>query len=982
MIKLFCAAAFSLLLQATLDAQGTVGDDAARHWADSVLGRLSLDDKIAQLMVIRASDSSRYYTEETLDAIRRYHVGGLCFFQGGPVRQAMLTNTYQGLSPVPLLITQDAEWGLGMRLDSVQSLPHQMMLGAVRDTTVIERVGFRIGMQCRRLGVTMDLAPDVDVNNNPDNPVINDRSFGENKYTVARYGALYAQGLLAAGVMACAKHFPGHGDTKTDSHLDLPVIPKSRAALDSLELYPFHTLVDAGIPGVMMGHLYIPAIDNRDHRPTSLSDSAVGLLRNDWGYKGIVMTDALDMKGVTKYFPKGDASLEALKAGNDLLCLPPDIKATLKSVRKAVRRHKLALTALDDKVRKVLMAKYAYGLAEPKPIDTAHLTVDLNTGITALRREVALDAVTLLRRNNARVFPLLNRPEGLAQGDSTALRVAFLGIGLQDDNPFSRAVREQYRADAFYLPYSEGMERIPTLLHLLKGNYNAVVIGVHGYSRRPQGQYGLSAAALALLDSLQTVNNAVTFVFGNPYAIRYFQGMSNLVACYEDDSVTQRVAAEMLTGKKTPRGVLPVRVGDAFAAGSGIMPPAPAPEAPAMPSAAPGDVGLNVEKLQVIDSLAEDAIARHATPGCVVLVARNGKIVWDKAYGHMTYDNTEPVKIDDLYDLASVTKVCATTVSVMQLYDEGKIDLDKTLGDYLPWLAGTDKAGLRLSDVMLHQAGLKAFIPFYKDVVNKEGDPLPAFFTHRPETGFGVRVAEGLYLRNDYVDSMYHQIATSVLGPVGKYIYSDNDFILMGKIVEAVSGMTLDQYALQHFYIPLGMTGTGFHPRERFPLTRIAPTEEEKHFRRQLIRGDVHDPGAAMFGGVSGHAGLFSDAYDLSILLQMLLNEGEMNGVRYIRDSTVRYFTDYHSAISRRGFGFDKPEKDNATRKEPYPCASASPQTFGHTGFTGTCIWVDPQYNLVFVFLSNRVCPNGENNLLSKLNVRTNIQEAIYKAME
>jgi beta-glucosidase-like glycosyl hydrolase/CubicO group peptidase (beta-lactamase class C family) len=974
----FCAAAFSLLWQSTLVAQEPAA--AARHWADSVLGRLSVKDKIAQLLVIRASDPSRYHTAEVKEAIERYHVGGLCFFQGGPIRQAELTNEYQRMSALPLLITQDAEWGLGMRLDSVESLPHQMMLGAVRDTGLIERVGQQAGMQCKRLGVSMDLAPDIDVNNNPDNPVINDRSFGENKNIVARYGALYTEGLRREGVMGCAKHFPGHGDTQTDSHLDLPVIRKSRAGLDSLELYPFRNLVAAGVPSVMVGHLYIPALDDRPDRPTSLSDSAIGLLRREWGYDGIVMTDALDMKGVTKYFPKGDAAIEALRAGNDLLCLPVDIPATLKSVRKAVRRHVISQASLNEKVRKVLMAKYTYVGVTPRVVDTARLLSDLNEGTGTIRKQVALEALTLLRRDNARVFPLLNRPERLEQGDSTMLRVAYLGIGAEDDNAFSRRIRGAYRADAFYFPYTEGMERVAPLLRLLQSNYQAIVVGVHGYSRRPQGHYGLSTAALALLDSLQSFRNAMTFVFGNPYAIRFFPGMHNLLACYEDDSVTQCVAADMLMGRKEPQGILPVSV-EGFPGGSGLQAAAPATPAP-MPEALPGDAGFDPTRLRAIDSLAEDAIAHHATPGCVVLVARNGKIVWDKAYGYMTYDRTEPVRTDDLYDLASVTKICATTVSVMQLYDEGKIDLDKTLGDYLPWLAGTDKAGLVLKDVMLHQAGLKAFIPFYKDVTDRMGDPLPAYFTNRLTPGFDVRVAEGMYMRNDYVDSMYSQIATSPLGPAGKYVYSDNDFILMGKIVEAVSGMSLDQYARQHFYVPLGMITTGFHPRDRFPLSQIAPTEEEKHFRRQLIRGDVHDPGAAMFGGVSGHAGLFSDAYDLSILLQMLLNGGEMNGVRYIRDSTVRYFTDYHSAISRRGYGFDKPEKDNATRHEPYPCASASPETFGHTGFTGTCIWVDPAYNLVFVFLSNRVCPDGSNNLLLKMNVRTNIQEAIYRAME
>jgi beta-N-acetylhexosaminidase len=393
--------------------------------------------------------------------------------------------------------------------------------------------------------------------------------------------------------------------------------------------------------------------------------------------------------------------------------------------------------------------------------------------------------------------------------------------------------------------------------------------------------------------------------------------------------------------------------------------------------------GIRLERLSAIDSLAEDAIARGATPGCVVLVARNGRILWNKAYGYTTYDKTERVTPDLLYDLASVTKICATTVSVMKLYDEGKIDLNKTLGDYLPWLQGTNKAPLKLWDVMLHQAGLKAWIPFYRNVTDSAGYPLPGYFMDRPYPGYDVRVAEGMYMRNDYVDTMYRQIDTSELGPRHKYVYSDNDFILMGKIVEAVSGLPLDQFARKYFYIPLGMTTTCFHPRDHFPLNRIAPTENEKTFRRQQLWGDVHDPGAAMFGGVSGHAGLFSDAYDLAILLQMLLNGGELGGVRYLSAHTVSYFTGYHSDISRRGLGFDKPEKDNSKRKEPYPCKSASPGTFGHTGFTGTCIWVDPKYDLVFVFLSNRVyADGGNNNLRGKLDVRGKMMEAVYKALD
>jgi beta-N-acetylhexosaminidase len=322
-------------------------------------------------------------------------------------------------------------------------------------------------------------------------------------------------------------------------------------------------------------------------------------------------------------------------------------------------------------------------------------------------------------------------------------------------------------------------------------------------------------------------------------------------------------------------------------------------------------------------------------------------------------------------------------MAAMKLYDEGKLDLQKTLGDYLPWVRGTDKDSLRIWDILLHQAGLVPDVVFYKETIDssKEGFPLPWIFSTKADSLHGVRVAENLYLRNDWRDTMNLRIAQSKLLQKDKYVYSDNDFIFMGEIVESISGMTLDQYVKRTYYDPLGMASSGFKPRERFPLGRIAPTADESFFRRQLIRGDVHDPGAAMFGGVAGHAGLFSDAYDLAILGEMLLSGGTFNGHTFLKQSTIDYFTAYHSDFSRRGLGFDKPEKDNATRKEPYPCLSASPQTFGHTGFTGTCVWVDPKYDLVYIFLSNRVNPVENNPLLSRLSIRGRIQETVYQSM-
>ncbi|HEY2725832.1 MAG TPA: serine hydrolase, partial [Parafilimonas sp.] len=398
--------------------------------------------------------------------------------------------------------------------------------------------------------------------------------------------------------------------------------------------------------------------------------------------------------------------------------------------------------------------------------------------------------------------------------------------------------------------------------------------------------------------------------------------------------------------------------------------------------AKPIEVGLDSTKLSVIDSLAYDAIAQHATPGCVVLVAKNNKIVYNKAFGNLTYNNNQPVTLNTVYDLASVTKISATTLAVMKLYEEGKLDLHKTLGDYLPWVRNSNKSNLIIQDVLLHQAGLVAFIPFYKEIIDANGNPKPGYFQSYPDSNFSVHVAANMYMRNDYVDTMFARILQSKLELPKKYIYSDNDYIFLGKIVEQISGSTLDKFVADSFYKPMHLYNTTFKPNEHIPINNIAPTEDEKQFREQLLRGYVHDPGSAMFGGVAGHAGLFSNVHDLAILYTMLLNGGVWDGERYLKKETINYFAQYHSDISRRGFGFDKPEKDNATRKEPYPCLSASPQTFGHTGFTGICVWVDPKYNLIFIFLSNRVNPNGGDNLkLSSLNVRGKMMEAVYEAM-
>jgi beta-glucosidase-like glycosyl hydrolase/CubicO group peptidase (beta-lactamase class C family) len=966
-MKLFRAILFFSLAIPSVSSAQYKSKLSAKDWTDSVFNSLDDDQKIAQLMVIRAhSNLGPDHVAKVMKDIQQYNVGALCFFQGGPIRQANLTNYYQGMAKTPLMITIDGEWGLGMRLDSVKKYPYQLTLGAMDDQNLVYRMGLAVGEQCKRIGVHVNYAPVVDINNNPNNPVIGFRSFGENKEKVSAFGVAYMKGMQDAGIMACAKHFPGHGDVDVDSHLDLPVINKSIAQLDSMELVPFRAVFDAGIGSVMIAHLYIPAIDNTANRATSISKNNVtDLLRKDMGYNGLTFTDALEMKGVAKYFPGGTISVEALIAGNDMLCLPASVPETIEAVKKAIADNRLSWDDINAKVRKVLMAKYSLGLNQWKPIDTVNLLNDLNAKTDAIRYEVAQKTITVLAKASRTASRNDYADIPLKKGQ----KIAYIGIGTSKLNAFGKRLQDDLNADVFLFSYKDSSDKAAEILKAVPkdGKYDAIVVGIHDFSNRPGGNYNISPTAIDLWKKLNFIKT-VTMVFGNVLATENFCNAWTLAACYQDDDITQQAAADLLQGKINAVGKLPVRVCN-FKSGDGIVKEKTAPVE-------------SLSKLMTVDSIVNDALVQKAFPGCVVLAVHDGEIIYHKAFGNYKYEASAPMTYESIFDLASVTKISATTVSVMKLYDEGKLDIKKRLGDYLPWVKGTNKANLQLDDILLHQAGLVPFIAFYQETIDKTtGLPNPAIYSDKPKPGFTVRVAEKMYMRNDWQDTMFNRILKSKLGPEGKYVYSDNDFIFLGKIVEQITGMTLDEYVAKTFYQPMGMASTGFKPRNRFPADRMVPTETEKHFRMQTTQGDVHDEGASMFGGVAGHAGLFSDAYDLAMLYQMLLNGGEFNGERYIKKETIDFFTAYHSKNSRRGYGFDKPEKDNAIRKDPYPSFLASPETFGHTGFTGTCVWVDPKNNLVYVFLSNRVYPTRDNNKLSQMLIRGKIQDAIYRAL-
>ncbi|MBW8686189.1 glycoside hydrolase family 3 N-terminal domain-containing protein [Chitinophaga rhizophila] len=952
--------------------------DTASHWVDSVFESLDDNERIAQLIMIRAhSNLGADHIRKVVKDIRDNKVGGLIFFQGGPVRQANLTNYYQSISKTPLMIAIDGEWGLGMRLDSITSLPRNLMLGAVQDSSLAYEYGKHLAMQCRRLGIHVDYAPDMDVNNNPNNPVINDRSFGQDKYQVARLGVQVIKGMQDQNVMAVAKHFPGHGDTDVDSHYDMPVIRKTRAQLDSLELYPFRKAIEAGVQSIMMAHLYIPALDSTPNTPTSISRKAItDFLKGELGYKGIVITDALEMKGIAKFYTGGEEAARSLLAGNDMMMLPSTASGSIEAIKRAIKRGDITWDEVNARVKKVLLAKYKLGLNKPQFIDVNNLTADLNAGTDSLTRRIAQQAITLIKNDN-NLIPFTRYTPG---------KVAVIAVGADVNNAFVQTVKSlRPDVNSFIFTARQAETQVPQVVERLKKDYQAVIISLHNYSRRPARNFNISSAERLLIQQLQQEMPSATVVFGNPYAIQYFCDGPTILAAYEDDEITQRTAASILFGQMPAKGKLPVTVCTSFPYGTGIVSTPPPPVEvvkEALQHVKPESVGMNSQTLRKIDVLANEMIRKGAAPGCQILAMKDGKIVYDKTFGYFDYSKREPVTSSAVYDLASVTKICATTVAIMRLYDEGKLSLDAKLGDYLPWVKGTNKEGLKIRDILLHQAGLVAFIPFYRDVVDAKGFADTALFHAYADSVYSVRVAEHLYMKSCYVDTMYMRILESTLKPQQGYVYSDNDFIFLGKIVEQLSGKKLNRYVRETFYEPLGMTTTRFRPREHFQLSQLAPTEHEPIFRRQWIRGDVHDPGAAMFGGVAGHAGLFSNAEDLAILMQMLLNGGTFGGKEYIKAETLRLFTANNSNISRRGLGFDKPEKTNSKRGEGYPAKSASQATYGHTGFTGTCAWVDPQSQLVYIFLSNRVCPaGGENKKLITQHVRENIMEVLYEAM-
>jgi beta-N-acetylhexosaminidase len=940
-------------------------------WVDSVYNHLTLYERIGQLFMVRAySRGDINESEKIKNLIYNNNIGGVCFFQGIPEKQVQLTNQYQSMSKVPLMIAMDAEWGMGMRFpDRAMNFPKQLTLGAIQDNNLIYEFGKEVAEQCKRMGVHINFAPVADINNNPNNPVINDRSFGENKNNVAAKSIAYFKGLQENGVMACGKHFPGHGDTDIDSHYDLPVIHHDMKRLENMELYPFREMITAGVDAFMIAHLHIPAIDNRENRATTLSQKAVDeLLRKKMKFNGLIITDALDMKGVSKHFKSGELELEAFLAGNDILLLSEDVFKAQKLISDKITSGEIKKSFLEASVKRILRAKYKYVIHQSKILDESKVTEFLNRPEAhSIKSKLIENAITLVS-NKSDVVPFKNI------NGKIFLTIA---IGTPKKNEFQHRIDNYALAKHYNASKEISREKYHEITNALK-IADHVIVSLHDLGKSPKNNFGITPSAIELIKDIQKQSNMVLCVFGSPYSLKNFEDIETMVLAYEDDALTRDITAQSLFGAHDIKGHLPVSASENMKEGMGIL----KPSLGRLGFAIPERMKVSSQKLMLIDSIAEEIISKQAAPGCQILVAKDGKVVWNKAYGYFDYEKKNPVTTEALYDIASITKILAGTFSTMYLYDQKKLDIHQPLSHYLPELADEKIGNVHLDKLLSHYGGLKAYIPFYKQtLLSEKGNHSinPTYYTARRTEEFGLPVAKRLFMRTDFADTIFEQIYKSDIRPFSKYLYSDLGFIIIPKIIERITGEKFDLLLDTVFYRSLGMQKTAFNPLLRFPAQNIVPSEKDDYWRMQIVQGTVHDMTAAMLGGVSGHAGLFSNSLDLAIAMQMLLNGGTYGGVRYFDSKTIETFTSRAKYSSRRALGFDMKELNSHNSRNMGDKASSL--SFGHLGFTGTCVFVDPVHNLIYVFLSNRTYPTMENKKLQKEEYRKVIHDYIYAAL-
>ncbi|WP_179022570.1 glycoside hydrolase family 3 N-terminal domain-containing protein [Winogradskyella forsetii] len=956
----------------------TIDSIQQQKWVDNLYNSMSVEEKIGQLFMVQVfSDKGRAHENDIAKLITDQHIGGLIYSKGGPVRQAKLNNELQAASKIPLLIGMDAEWGLSMRLDSTYAFPWNMTLGAISDNKLVEQTGRQIGEHCKRLGVHFNFAPAVDINTNPKNPIIGNRSFGEDRDNVTEKGLAFMKGMQSAGTLANAKHFPGHGDTEADSHLELPTVNFSAKRIDSVELYPYRKLINEGLASVMVAHLNVPSLEARRGFPSSLSKHIVtDILKGQLGFNGLIFTDALTMKGAADYVEKGvdgtetkslvkggEIDLMAFLAGNDVMLMSEDPEKGIAKFVEAYKNKTITEKRLAHSVKKILTAKYKVGLNNYSPIGIYNLEKDLNRlKDDLLYEELMENAITVVKNTNS-LLPLR---------DLQTKKIAYVTLGDDDGSVFLDELKKYTKVHEIK---ADKLDGIITKLQ----NYNTVVVGFHRSNASPWKDFEFSQKEMAWLYEISRTNTVILDVFARPYALNDLLSVENIegiVMSYQNSKIAQEKSAQLIFGAIPAKGKLPVSTGQFFPVGTGetynsLM---------SLSYGLPERVGMDSQLLSRIDSVANYAVNGNMTPGIQLLVARKGKVIYNKNFGYHTYAKKNAVDFDDIYDVASLTKILATLPVLMELEEKGSLSLDDKLSKLIPEYKNTNKKNVTLKKMLSHYAQLKPWIPFYYatlDTMTQKPDP--KYYRKKRTKGFEIEVTNTLFMRNDYKDSIQKIIQESDLLSSLRYRYSDLPYYILSDYLEDFYDKPLSEITEDRFYKSLGANYTTYNPRKKFSLKDIVPTEIDNYYRYKKVHGYVHDMGAAMQGGVGGHAGIFSNANDVAKIMQMYLQKGFYGGKRYLEPDTVDKFNYcyYCSNNNRRGIGFDKPQLGD----EGPTCGCLSMTSFGHSGFTGTYAWADPEEEIVYIFLANRTYPQAGKNLLLREDIRTEIQRLIYEAI-
>ncbi len=916
-------------------------------WVTDTLRSLTLEEKVGQMIYPRASGEFLNEAEaeavDLMEATRAGRIGGVVFFQGSPYETAAFANRLQRASRLPLLMASDYEWGAGMRVSGASRFPKAMALGAGGTMEDIELQAEVTAREARALGVHLLLNPVLDLNTNPRNSVINTRSFGADPERASELGVRYIRRAQQSGVLATAKHFPGHGATVEDSHVGLPVVTLDRDRLESVELIPFRAAVDAGVAAVMTAHIAVPALGGPADLPATLSsDILQGVLRGELGFDGLIVSDALDMGGARKGRWDGEIAVAAVKAGVDMLLVPPDPRVTHRAIVTAVERGDLTRERIDASVTRILKAKASLELDRARQVNLADLPRRLNPPRVQERIEaMAARAVTIVSDEDG-LLPLS------AGGVPDLLLIELVSAGDRDVEPDILAEALERRTGRFRRIRIDP-DRASELASLNPEPSETVLVASF---QRARYLMGAGAVTSPIEDFVRTtVERGTPLVFaslGNPYVLNAVRVASTKLATYDSAPGSQRALARVLFGEVAASGRLPVTLSTEYPRGHGIEMVAGQTKLEHL--ARPAEVGMSKQGLAKAASLIQDAIADEAAPGGVVLIIRRGRIVMERAFGRLSYDEgADEVTLDTLYDLASLTKVIVTTTLSMMLYERELLDLDSPVHAYVPEFRGEQKDTILVKDLLAHTGGLLWWTDLYKQF-----------------EGLGPDEARAGYLRTIYELPLDYE-------PRSKMVYTDLGILLLGEILERITGKPLDVMAEQEIFEPLGMTDTIFRPDSTL-LERIAPTERDE-WRGRVVHGEVHDENAFGLGGIAPHAGLFSTARSLAPFTQMLLNGGVYDGKRLISEKTLELFTRRANLVpgSSRALGWDTPSEPSSSGR--YFSASS----FGHTGFTGTSIWMDPERDVVAILLTNRVHPTRENRKL--YDVRPLFYDAVIQAI-